>query len=291
MYASVLPMEAPTNIWQIKLPSGYYFGITAASAETPDSFEVDKFTVSTTSSFTSEEISRTPKAVQRENEQQLQELREQSNTGSQRGAKEQNAAAASNSINMQFDEYNSRLQAVTHQVDNVFSELQSLGKKLEERHVEMAGKAMPTIPYEQIDRRLQAIEQTVQRIQQEVESRDYKEHLTSLQATLKDTQSSLTDSLPETLSKSWSPFVAHPVDLGLTLASSRYNVDPKDGSAHFHLHRLSATPGSALRSVQASESKSGEEIPLERRGHIRLSHCSIVHVDLFAGALCAYQRS
>lgn len=114
-------------------------------------------------------------------------------------------ASAYSSSDAQFYDLHNRLQLATHQINNIFREVQSLGKYLEERHNDLASRAMPHIPYDQIsamDVRIQTIENVVRAIQKDVEGKDYREHLTSLQAALKDTQTSLTDALPQTLSQS-----------------------------------------------------------------------------------------
>jgi len=50
--------------------------------------------------------------------------------------------------------------------------------------------------------RLQAIERTVQAIQRDVEGKDYQGQLAKLQDTLRDTHSSLIESLPRTMTQS-----------------------------------------------------------------------------------------
>ncbi|KAK4970471.1 hypothetical protein LTR66_011572 [Elasticomyces elasticus] len=188
----------------IRLPTGYSFGITAASAAKPDSFEVSKFAVSTTTSHTREEVPKPP--VQ----QQQQDL-PQAKGGLHRlasfpGAPEAVAdadAATFKSQEAQFADLHNRLQGLTHQIANIFVEFDRLSWTISEKHKEMMG-GMPTIPHNMInamDRRLENVERVVQTIQRDVEGRDYKEHLSNLQQAVEGTRGMLSNTLPDTLSQ------------------------------------------------------------------------------------------
>lgn len=108
----------------------------------------------------------------------------------------------------QFGELLNRLQAATHSINNVYNEIVSLDKRFEDRHAEIDNKLNEAkIPDQQLASvlaRLSSIEATLNRIQGDVEGRDYKEHLANLQTALKNTQTDLLDNLPRTLSTSTS---------------------------------------------------------------------------------------
>lgn len=105
----------------------------------------------------------------------------------------------------QFYELLNRMQSATHSINNVYRELVQVEKRLHDRHDEQQNKEQPALPIDQIkamDERLLRIERIVERIQSDVEGRDYKEHLTSLQKSLQDAQTTLLDSLPQSISQS-----------------------------------------------------------------------------------------
>lgn len=68
---------------------------------------------------------------------------------------------------------------------------------------------LPLESIAEIRRRADSIESTVIRIKNDVEGRDYKEHLTSLQLALHDTRDSLLNGLPQSMSQSKSHSSAH----------------------------------------------------------------------------------
>ncbi len=181
------------------MPRNYYFGISAASAETPDSFEVNKFVVSTTNSYTREEVRRQP-APDRGTTLPIEQAQELGQKPQQYQPGRTGEVPAV--TDAQYYEMLSRLQKTIQSLDSIYSELLNLDQRLVERHNELKGQG---VPYEQLnamDRRIQGIELTVQRIQRDVEGRDYKESLTGLQAALKDTQENLLNTLPQSMSQS-----------------------------------------------------------------------------------------
>lgn len=174
---------------KVKLPSDYYFGISAATAENPDSFEINHFVTSTTKGVT----------------------RDASQVGRQQaGERLPNApeqlpdadAASIRKQDEQFADLHNRIQGLSHQINNIFSEFEKISNTLAERHNEVVGK-IPRSSQDQMNamgRRVESIENIVKRIQQDVEGRDYKEHLTNLQQAVEGVRGGLADSLPETLS-------------------------------------------------------------------------------------------
>lgn len=183
---------------KIKLPSGYYFGVSAASAETPDSFEANKFVVSTTNANTREEVNRQPPPQQMEQPPQQQQQQQQQPASGDIPQKLQDTLAASIRTQQdQFADLHNRLQIVNHQVNNIFRELEKLTKRQEERHVELMNRAIPIHEHVSgVERNVEKIEGIVKAIQKDIEGKDYREHLTNLQNTLKDTQTHINEGLP-----------------------------------------------------------------------------------------------
>ena len=159
------------------MPSGYHFGITAASADTADSFEVNSF------------LLRTAQGVSREEPGRAQPPpREQPNNnygGSQ--------AVPPIDHTPQFNDIHNRLESMAIQFDSLLREVKGLGDKSEGRHQELSQKVMSTERLNAMDQRLEGIEKTV---------RDYQGQFSSLQSILRDSHSSLTENLPKHMSDS-----------------------------------------------------------------------------------------
>lgn len=184
---------------RITLPSGYYFGITAATAENPDSFEVSRFVVSTG----------TPSAPQHLNSPEARSGKPPAIEKLDRwpGSPEILPDAQPEEIQSQTDQFadlHNRLQGLTHQIANIFGEFDRLSRTLDQRHSELMG-GMPNIPpdtFQQLNKRVENIERTLQTVQRDVEGRDYKEHLSNLQQAVEGVRGGLTDHLPDTIGRS-----------------------------------------------------------------------------------------
>jgi len=157
------------------MPSGYHFGITAASAETADSFEANKLRAFTAQSIAREEPERAqpPPAEQPNNNA---------------GSPQDSPASAIVDHTAQFEDLHNRLQIMAHQLDNLFREVKGLADKSESRHQELSRNVMSADRLNSVDQRLQGIEKTV---------RDYQGQFSSLQSVLRDSHSSLAESLPK----------------------------------------------------------------------------------------------
>lgn len=204
---------------KINLPPGYYFGVTAATADNPDSFEVNKFAVATTTSITREEP-----PLKTKNERPAIEKLDKF-PGSPEQLPDTDAGTINNQ-NEQFADLHNRLQGMTHQIANMFAEFDALARTMGDRHNElMAGIAASSssssssaaspntnnndAAISALGRRLENIERVVQTIQKDVEGRDYREHLTNLQQAVDGVRGGLTDHLPDTISQSKCPNPYH----------------------------------------------------------------------------------
>ncbi|KAK6193143.1 hypothetical protein LQW54_012770 [Pestalotiopsis sp. IQ-011] len=133
----------------IQIPAGYNFGLTAASAENPDSFEIFKFVVMT------EDLNKQHEegTQQQINQQMSQQDQQQQNTGSNPGGHgyeknmpvdengwEQDVADASAdsivSSKSQFADLHNRLQSVNHHLSTIFRKVATQDSIGEKRHEE-----------------------------------------------------------------------------------------------------------------------------------------------------------
>ncbi|KAK8206734.1 hypothetical protein M8818_004568 [Zalaria obscura] len=188
---------------KIQLPNGYFFGVSAASAENPDSFELMSFVTSTTNSVAREEPNKRPSL------EKLNDVPQHfADSFNKRlpDAPEQlpdNDASQIRNQDEQFADLHNRLQGLTHQLANIFGEFDMLRRSIDEKHSEISGKiaSIPGHEISTLSRRVENIERTVQRIQRDVEGRDYKEHLSNLQQAVEGVKGGLTD-VPATLAQS-----------------------------------------------------------------------------------------
>ena len=188
------------------MPSGYYFGVSAASPETPDSFELNKLVVSTPGSPAAQGNQET--ANKPSNDPPAAPVSPGGNNPGlpEEGKIDYAAFMKGKSPDAQYYELLNRMQSATHSINNVYKELVAVEKRLHDRHDEQATKEpAPAFPASQLnlmDERLLRIEKIVQQIQSEVEGRDYKEHLTNLQHSMREAQTTLLDNLPQSISHS-----------------------------------------------------------------------------------------
>lgn len=156
------------------MPQYYNFGITAASAENPDSFELYKFLLFTSGSITREEPGRArfPSGEQPNINVNIPP----------------DHPAPSVDQTAQFQDLHNRLQTLTHSIDSLYNELRVLADKSEARHQELSRNVISPDRLDAIDIRLHGIETIV---------RGYQGQFSGLESSLKDTHSSLAENLPK----------------------------------------------------------------------------------------------
>ncbi|KAL2011306.1 hypothetical protein VTN00DRAFT_4024 [Thermoascus crustaceus] len=183
---------------KVALPAGNNFGISAATPENPDSFEIFKFVLSPADSG----AARPPLIPQQ------QQPPPQQQQGSQQPIFNQNAgdqgiedrpASYYTTWEQQFADLHTRLQLINHASSNLIREVTSISSKINKDHQELlqnvATKDMMAI----LDSRLQRIEQSLQNIKRDIEGKDYQDRFAQLQETLKHSHLSLADNLQGTI--------------------------------------------------------------------------------------------
>lgn len=171
----------------VSLPDAWHFAISAASADIPDSFEVHKFAVSPGGSGSSHASTNYDASTQQHVVPQNEQMR-RSSSPSDNG------------------EVLERLNGLSTTLNNIYAQFSILEGHMDSRQTELkeklpsaVGGGVNTAQIDAIDRRIQAIEQTVLRIQRDIEGRDYKDTLAALQVALRQTQSELMSGLPQTM--------------------------------------------------------------------------------------------
>lgn len=106
---------------------------------------------------------------------------------------QQQPASSTQVPSAQIDQLLSLLQTLSHDITTLQTSITSINAKLDSHAAAIADipKHLPLDSISEIKRRTDTIESTVIRIRNDVEGRDYKEHLTSLQIALHDTRESL----------------------------------------------------------------------------------------------------
>ena len=193
---------------QISLPSGYYFGLTAASGDTPDSFEIHKVLVSTGLPTNYQNAIKGPPPPQQQappsRQQQAPQLQRLEKLPGAPEAVPDSMADEVKGTEAQFADLHNRLQGLTHQVANIFGEFEQLGRKLDERHTQLLG-GMPNVPHDKIDtlgRRLETIERNLEQVKRDVEGKDYREHLDKLNQAIENVRGGIAENLPDTIGQS-----------------------------------------------------------------------------------------
>lgn len=182
---------------KVKLPSDHYFGVSASSAENPDSFEVHKLIVSTGTSHTREEPNRHDARGQ-QHQQPVQNQPHQE-SAQQQHAQQQNSApkmASSQQIppwiqdvlasnvktdTERFTDLHNRIQDIAHHVAAMYNTLENLNTLAEDRHNTLMHRLASLD--DRVNHNARLAEQTnihAQQILRDLESKDYKDLINSM---------------------------------------------------------------------------------------------------------------
>ena len=174
------------------MPSDNYFGVTAASSETPDSFEVFKFIVKTTTSYAREEP-RKQQVIP-----PIAKVEEVTPDSASEKVKDSEASSIK-SQDAQFADLHNRLQLMSHSMDNLFRELTRSSSLAQARQSEMQSTLLTKDHVKALEDRLQKIESSVTQLRKDVNSKDYTGHFNDIHTSLKTGHDNLLASLPDTV--------------------------------------------------------------------------------------------
>ncbi|KAL6711630.1 hypothetical protein ACN47E_004564 [Coniothyrium glycines] len=199
---------------KVKLPEGHYFGLSASSAENPDSFEVHKFVVSTTNSHTREEPNKnryaqgdSHQAQQNLAMQQLHEQQTHHQQQAQRGGSsnkdnipqmlEDVLASNIRSQQDQFADLHNRIQIINNRVFEIYELVEKMVEDNDRRFHDLMTRVVPiedrgaaTI------RNVEKVERTTMQILRDLESKDFKDMMNQIHRALENNQEGLSRSLP-----------------------------------------------------------------------------------------------
>ena len=184
---------------KITLPIGYYFGITAASTDPPDSFEVFKFLLKP-SSYTPT-AAQAP-STQNQNQGQMPIPNADSPNNMIREPADVPASHFTTSA-AQFEDLHSRLYLLSKSITNLFNEI-TRHTAAEESHYQdilrqiqlLSPNTQSSMQPSNLDARLSAIERTLTSLQSELSSGDHKRQFSDLHTTLREMNIGVTEHLP-----------------------------------------------------------------------------------------------
>ncbi|KAJ4367882.1 hypothetical protein N0V86_009722 [Didymella sp. IMI 355093] len=185
---------------KIKLPQDYYFGVSAASAENPDSFEVHKFIVSTTNSHTREEPNRGNQQHQQPIQNQPHQESAQQQHAQQNSPPKKMASSAQippwiqdvlasnvKTDNDRFEDLHNRIQDIAHHVASIYTAIESINEQAELRHNAIMSRLAPIDDRSAHNVRLsESTQNTANQILRDLESKDYKELIAAMHRRLED---------------------------------------------------------------------------------------------------------
>jgi mannose-binding lectin 1 len=176
---------------EIKLPKDYFFGLSAASAETPDSFEAFGFKVTHDSTQFSHSNQQQPPAHQFTNPQ-----------GSS-GVPAEAPASQYKTSEAQFADLHDRIQALSTQLSLLQGTFAEAVYKMGEGHEEVIRVARePGSQFSSLETKVGNIERTLYKVQADVEGKDYRGHLDEIHNAVREGHTSLMEGLPASMSES-----------------------------------------------------------------------------------------
>jgi mannose-binding lectin 1 len=186
---------------QVKLPDGYHFGVSASSAENPDSFEIFKFAVSTTNSNTREEPggnSRFPPKQQQQQQRYEQPPAKQASSQTIHDV----LASTIKSRDDQFEDLHNRIQDMSHHVNAIYEHLEYLESFQAKRHTEVMERlASIEDRTGHTVRTLENIERSTNSILRDVESKDFKDLLNQVHHAISSGHETLSNDIPAVMKK------------------------------------------------------------------------------------------
>ena len=177
---------------QIILPSGYTFGLTAATPENPDSFEVFKFLVNreqtTSPAQTQQPVQQPPSTQQPAPPPQQQAPPQQQPTGNE-------IPSLSEAMELQLHDIHKRILDIEKSHLKLAEYLERNHAESEVKYAQLTEMISTRQQQANVEARLDRIDQSVANIMRELQGRDYNRHFNQLHDTLKKSHLSLTEDM------------------------------------------------------------------------------------------------
>ncbi|KAL3473993.1 concanavalin A-like lectin/glucanase domain-containing protein [Aspergillus californicus] len=173
---------------KVTLPPGNTVGVTAATPENPDSFEIFKVVLETATS----PVGKAP-PIQQQNTNQ-QPIAAQPQGGAQQNQPQSNNPG---SIDAQFQDLGSRIQLINKGTNNVLREIGNQAGKADTRQNDLLQRLATKEQVASLDARLQRLETILLAIQRDLEGKDYRDRFNQLHDTLRNSHLSLTENIKD----------------------------------------------------------------------------------------------
>ena len=189
---------------KVKLPSDYYLGVSASSAENPDSFEVHKLIVSTGSASSSRPVQNQP---HHESSQQ-QHAQAQQNQPKKASSQQippwiQDVLASNVKTNdARFEDLHNRLQDIAHHLSALYSDMTAVNARTEELHNALMTR-LSSID-DRVNHNARLAEQAgieSKQILRDIESKDYRELINVVHRRLEDNHKDIPNVVKQVVSQ------------------------------------------------------------------------------------------
>lgn len=177
----------------VLLPSGYFFGLTAASSARPDSVEIFKFITTTPSTVSS------PPQSQGEAQQQTRDKVESGGPKIEPELLKDVLASSIESSQSQFEDLHNRIQSQGHNIERLFSEFIKSTAQTQGRIEELHSKLARFDQVRTLESKVDDLHRELLALRKEVEGKDYTGHFNDIHKSVKARHDALIENLPETL--------------------------------------------------------------------------------------------
>lgn len=232
---------------KVILPAGNFFGVTAATPDNPDSFELFKFVVTSGAQATAQLTGQTT-------QQQQQQIPIESRS-------------TSNNINLgSLDDMNSRIQQISQEVSQI-------AQNINDRHQELLNKistgsvasssdssSQDEARLNAMDERLRRIESILSDLQRDNAGKDYRNEFTRLHKAIENSHHSLTEALQTSIFNSESQSYLSLTQRNILTIDSDHRYNTTYGPLHLRRDCLPAPPSGCICILQASTQWHAKEV-------------------------------
>jgi lectin, mannose-binding 1 len=187
------------------MPRNYFFGLTSASAEQPDSFEVKSFVVhrleTTGGKYAHEQVKPLPSGGAEKPPAPNDPYNDKGWYWTEEKDRLKDTDPSTFKTDRErFDDLHARTQLLNHQLDMMFHDLTSMREFQEEKHRELLQWLAPIHDYvAQTKNSQERLELVIGQIRNDVELKQFKEHLEELRGMVGQSHMSLVEHLPNVL--------------------------------------------------------------------------------------------
>ncbi|CUS10279.1 unnamed protein product [Tuber aestivum] len=198
---------------RVRLPTGYHYGISAATSETPDSYELFSILLSSPERIDLSQPKDSHHGGQPQQHLDQNQHREQEQEHGRTPHKQDytmytpeygdESPEKYKNEHDQFVDVHNRIQGITHhltaiqsQIAILYDKVNSLDHKQDEYRTEFRGAIIPRSQIDGMETKMKAVEELVVQIGNAITSKDYTQHFEALHRTLENHHSNLLYTVP-----------------------------------------------------------------------------------------------